>query len=357
MESPGRIISLDLLRGAAAYAVAIPHFFLYRGATDLSLEVASIIAVELFFVLSGFVLAPQIMLFLSSGDPRVLGVFYLRRWMRTLPPYFISLVAISIMAQKLFSLDFAKYAFFVQNVAGPSVISDYFPIAWSLSVEEWYYVAFPLVCIALTRIGRLSPVGCAVVFIAVISILRIAATTEADDWGEHIRRATLFRVDSIAYGFLLYHYRDRAAALGSRVIFLVYLCAGGALVLTTVSIAGHAAWPAKIMFPFLAALWSSSTIALLLALGPAIEKVPCISWTALWAGRLSYSTYLFHAPILMLLGGISFEVGNSILFLGYLISTLGVILAMYVYVERPILDARPTYHIRGRAPAAAPTQT
>src|SRR5262245_26648790 len=59
----GRIDSLDLLRGLAAFAVMIPHFFMYflQDASSLA-EIFSITAVEVFFILSGFVLGPQIML-------------------------------------------------------------------------------------------------------------------------------------------------------------------------------------------------------------------------------------------------------------------------------------------------------
>ena len=58
-----RIESLDLLRGMATFAVMIPHFFMYyvKDASTVA-EIISVTAVEVFFVLSGFVLGPQIVL-------------------------------------------------------------------------------------------------------------------------------------------------------------------------------------------------------------------------------------------------------------------------------------------------------
>ena len=58
----GRVASLDALRGGAAFAVAIAHYLAYRGIGPFRAEAASALAVEIFFTLSGFVLAPQVQL-------------------------------------------------------------------------------------------------------------------------------------------------------------------------------------------------------------------------------------------------------------------------------------------------------
>ena len=55
-----RIISLDLLRGLAAYLVAIPHYFIFMGVDSKFLEFITLFSVEIFFILSGFVLGPQL---------------------------------------------------------------------------------------------------------------------------------------------------------------------------------------------------------------------------------------------------------------------------------------------------------
>ena len=85
---------LDLLRGISGYGVAICHFyaFVYQ---NVFLEYLSFIFVEFFFVLSGFVLFPQLLKILDNKKNLI--IFYKRRWLRTLPLYFICLVTISIM--------------------------------------------------------------------------------------------------------------------------------------------------------------------------------------------------------------------------------------------------------------------
>ena len=145
---PGRVVALDLLRGLAALAVAVPHFFAYRNVFLETAETISVLAVEIFFVLSGYVLAPQILFCLEQGRARYLGVFLARRWMRTVPLYVVALLLISMLGHELGSANFWRYLCYAQNLFRQSNTSDYFAIAWSLSVEEWFYVAFPSLLLA-----------------------------------------------------------------------------------------------------------------------------------------------------------------------------------------------------------------
>ena len=92
-----KINSLDLFRGVAGYGVAISHFYYYF--FDLNFfQFASIFFVEFFFVLSGFVLYPQLLKVYNNSSN--LKVFYVRRWMRTIPPYLLALSAYSIFFLK-----------------------------------------------------------------------------------------------------------------------------------------------------------------------------------------------------------------------------------------------------------------
>src|ERR1700674_530347 len=135
MKGEQRIPALDLLRGFAALAVAVPHFFMVtRAQPSLIWETLSISAVEVFFVLSGFVLGYQILLCAERRDFATLSTFLMRRWMRTIPSYLFALLAVSALAHELFSLDFLRYATYTQNLFFQANTLDYFPVAWSLSV-------------------------------------------------------------------------------------------------------------------------------------------------------------------------------------------------------------------------------
>ena len=139
-----RYSSIDQLRFIAALSVAISHFMISNNGYDLNLEIISSISVEVFFIISGFVLAPQIIKILENNSIKNYRIFLIRRWYRTIPLYVLSLILTSIILNKFFTLDFLKYLLFLQNLIFIWLENDYFSISWSLAVEEWFYILFPL---------------------------------------------------------------------------------------------------------------------------------------------------------------------------------------------------------------------
>ena len=80
---------LDLLRGISGYGVAICHFYAFIF-ENIFLEYLSFVFVEFFFVLSGFVLYPQLIKIFENK--KNMFIFYKRRWLRTIPLYLICLI-------------------------------------------------------------------------------------------------------------------------------------------------------------------------------------------------------------------------------------------------------------------------
>ena len=198
-----RVSALDGLRGLAAFAVAIPHFFMEQHYDDWRLESVSIVAVEIFFILSGYVLAPQIIFCLEAKTWRRIRVFLVRRWMRTLPPYFLALFALSMLTGNLIGWPIVRYATFTQNFFTIDGRTDYFQIAWSLSVEEWFYLIFPIFLISLKSVG-IRPVKAALIFVGLFFAAKLIGLHYDDDWSIYSRRIVAYRLDFIAFGFLLY---------------------------------------------------------------------------------------------------------------------------------------------------------
>jgi peptidoglycan/LPS O-acetylase OafA/YrhL len=344
-----RVASLDFLRGVAALSVAIPHFFMYRHSGGVVAETVSILGVEIFFVLSGYVLAPQIIAF-TIEQPRAgnLGIFLIRRWMRTVPPYLIALLIMSITAHKLFTADFFRYLVYVQNLFGQHNSDDYFSIAWSLSVEEWFYLSFPLLCIAAVSVfpRRLSAaVFACLLYIAAISAARIL-WGDTSHWGSGVRRVVVFRMDAIAWGFLLniavrrIAPLERFSVIGAFNLFVVM--AGIAFTLTFVD----AEQPSRLIeasFPIFAPGFGAGCILLALKLEGAFEKRRWLAEAGLFLGRISYSTYLFHLLVLAAvapwLGGLP-----TLAFLLVYLAVVAVVASlMYTAVEAPILASRPRF--------------
>ena len=104
--------SLDLFRAVAGYGVAICHFYYYIFDIE-NFQFYSIFFVEFFFILSGFVLYPQLAKVYSNK--KNLNIFFLRRWFRTIPLYILALICYSILFNK-FDLDTLKYLFLFKNL-------------------------------------------------------------------------------------------------------------------------------------------------------------------------------------------------------------------------------------------------
>jgi acetyltransferase len=159
-----RLHALDGLRGLAALAVVVLHVWMYTdanfpapGRTDLVDRVIGElrIAVVLFFVLSGFLLAqPWI-----KGRPPTLGRYALRRLARIAPAYWAAVVGSLLVlhgtghGRDIPLHDLPKFIFFAANVF-PETRNQLDPPLWSLHIEVSFYVVLPLIGLALLRARR-----------------------------------------------------------------------------------------------------------------------------------------------------------------------------------------------------------
>jgi peptidoglycan/LPS O-acetylase OafA/YrhL len=347
-----RILALDGLRGWAALSVALPHYLIMQGWHVGTWEPIAIVGVEIFFVLSGFVLAPQILYSLSANTQVRLPVFFTRRWMRTLPPYFLALFVMAILSGHLFDVSFFQHLFFVQNFFSIDDKGDFFMPAWSLAVEEWFYVVFPLYLVIMKRVGR-DITSSALWFIFIFFVAKVLAWWTYPDWFTTARRLVIFRLDSICFGFLLF----LAITRRERMTHAFTLFSAGALITSTLALivifkfveAGSRGLP-EFIFLYIASAFGASLIALSLSCEQAIRTSQALSWSAAWLGRLSYDAYLFHMPLIIAM----LALGTGILasFAGYLVLLIAICVAIYLYFERPILAARPQY-LAASAEAAA----
>jgi len=346
--SDRRIHSLDFVRGGAALGVAIPHFFIEQKFHAPLFEAVSIYAVEIFFVLSGFVLAPQLQLCYELDRAAIYGRFLVRRWMRTLPPYLIALVLFTLTFDRFFSADFVRYALFVQNLTGVGVVNDYFQISWSLSVEEWFYITFPLMIALASRLpGRWRPslMQLAIFFIAAFLIAR-TFFGDFSDWGAQVRRVVAFRLDSIGLGVFLYLLGQRIGkyAPGPSLAFAALaLVAACGVMYAIVTSDGTAP---KHLFFIAASALGASLIVLAQAVEPHLRRMKAAVVLADFLGKISYSTYLFHVLVMIAVApftsGMSLAARLAIFLAGLIVVTT----TFYYLVEDPILRHRPSLRPR-----------
>ena len=208
-------------------------------------------------------------------------------------------------------------------------------------------------------------------FIGTITVLR-QLFGNLDDWGPSVRRVVAFRVDLIAYGFLLYmvvlHHARRAsrwrAALcnpaAAAILFVVAASLAGGLTWRIETAHSHAA---ETLFPFAAAGFGISAILLAYSVRHAFQRSPGLSACCGFLGRVSYSLYLFHLGVAMTiaprLAGLPLGAQVAV----YLSICIALSALFYHFFERPILAMRPGYRqadkpaATGATPLAAPAKS
>ncbi|MET3893499.1 peptidoglycan/LPS O-acetylase OafA/YrhL [Bosea sp. OAE506] len=156
--APERQLTLDGIRGLAASAVLVSHY-LAELPGGIRTFAFGAIAVDVFFVLSGFLIGRLI---LTRHDaPNFFAVFYIRRILRTVPSYLIVLVSFFIIATALpnwasdsDNVPVWSYYTFTQNfffsVHGSTGI-DWLSPTWTLAVEEQFYVVAPAAIVFIPR--------------------------------------------------------------------------------------------------------------------------------------------------------------------------------------------------------------
>src|SRR5271166_635266 len=270
--APGmkRSPALDFLRGAAAFAVAVPHYLTTNAPFRPYADAVAVAGVEVFFVLSGFVLAPQIVDWVIGKPSRNLGVFLARRWMRTIPPYVVALVVVALMTGNLMTADFLRYLFYVENLFGAANWVDFYPVAWSLAVEEWFYLLFaPILFLVARLIGRSDRrLDLAFAAFVIVAIAAVRFFFAPHDWDFDVRRVTLFRIDSIVWGYLLYLMLEKHPApslktqAGSRrlgaLVALVAAATAAELSVAGLAVGGSVA--AQQVFPYSSALFGMAGV-------------------------------------------------------------------------------------------------
>jgi peptidoglycan/LPS O-acetylase OafA/YrhL/lysophospholipase L1-like esterase len=357
-----RSASLDFLRGGAAFAVAIPHYLTANAPFQPFAEAFAIAGVEVFFVLSGFVLAPQIVDWVVDRPWRNLGVFLVRRWMRTIPPYVVALIVIAVLTGNLMSADFVRYLFYVENFFSSANHVDFYPVAWSLAVEEWFYVLFApalfLVARLLGRRDRRLEATFAILVILVVAALRFSIAPH--EWDLNVRRVTLFRIDSIVWGFLLYLALERRAPIALDVasgrwrlpalLALLAVSIPAELFVAIRAVSGDQL--AQHAFPYVSAAFGMICVGVLWR-AEGLFRSRVVRGASFYLGRVSYSVYLFHLLIIMALKPMTGSAPLALQLAIYVLTILAFSTIFFAGFERPILAARPYYGAPWRA--AAPT--
>lgn len=357
-----RVQGLDVLRAAAIVGVLVMHFSLRemtsRGLAPLPItSMLGYFGVELFFVLSGFLIG-GILVDVADGQPglRDWRIFMQRRWMRTLPLYFLWLAVLLVTEPPAADGTHMAmlYASFTQNLAWP-MPQGWFSVSWSLSTEEWFYLLFSAVLLALAafRVRGAVPLACAL-FVVLPLAARYLCVPAGAPFDTGMRQVALFRLDAIAYGVLVAWLHARWPDMlksQKRALFL----AGCVLLLApgdVLALIGER----ELFRPLAPVLLSLTSIGFALWIPAFLDlRIPA-PWLAAVVRRLSDWSYCLYVIHLTVIAFVWSEAGQ--LHLPMLLCTPAALLVSAAlaelsrrFFEAPILRRRPQQPLRPRRAA------
>jgi peptidoglycan/LPS O-acetylase OafA/YrhL len=327
------VFGLDALRALAVSCVVFAHSNVFiapahiaEGALRHALFIGSHVGVEIFFVLSGFLIG-RIVLRAPPRDLTSVGRFWMRRWLRTLPPYLLVLLVLALLfepgAQRV-----ARYLLFLQCSTSMFIPPGFFPVSWSLAVEEWFYLGLPFVVLAV----RANPVAIALLLLAA-TVLRWALLADASF--VFAKYYTWLRFDALLWGVLgaALSLRMPATWQGVRHLAIVPMVVG---VLAVVAIC---VWSAPTDFSMRGPLFTVTSFAFACALPYASQwhaRPGVVAGATRWLAAISYPLYLVHLELLQaaarVLGGWGAMPGiGAALLLAW---------GMHRWLERPLLAWR-----------------
>jgi peptidoglycan/LPS O-acetylase OafA/YrhL len=337
----GEILSLTSVRGVAAFWVVVFHFsevmfgFLPEANILGPLIASGGFAVPLFFILSGYVLGLRYLIKLSSPTIKSVLRFWWLRLGRVYPVHLCTLlVSVIIFTRRGWPTDEGhSVGRLIANLSLTQAwdysyrLSWNYP-SWSISSEWFAYLIFPPLAVALSRVGRASA----------LALLIAACVLSA----------------------CVYSIRQQLAFEGLAVVLPTFV---GGVVLAILIPSGRSSWRthpwaevellAILSLPFIvgsgqaqSSLYLLLFFALVGSLG--VQGNQCMAFWKVtplfYLGEISYSLYMTHAITITLMSRF-FPFGmvqrlpltvRFAVFLGCLVVILGVALAVYFAVERPL---------------------
>jgi peptidoglycan/LPS O-acetylase OafA/YrhL len=359
-----RIHGLDTLRTAAIILVLAYHYMVVVSGKNTFGFMTEIgwAGVDLFFVLSGYLIGNQILSQIAQGRKFSLKTFYIKRLLRTLPNYYVILALYFIFPLALGGSETAsiwRFLSFTQNFGLHP--GQTFTHSWSLCIEEQFYLVLPAIALLIASLKGSRRWGWIAIGAAVVGgmVVRGMAWFEHGqnainnfDYYEHIYYSSFARFDELLPGVAIALLKNFHAITYSKimrkgnVLFVAGLAAVGAVFYLFANFHeikgyGYGFFMTTFGYPLLATSFAILTLAAL-STNSVLHRVrvPGAASIALW----SYAIYLAHKPIFKLAISPLAEMGidtDSMLGIGIIMaaSLIGGWL-LFRLVETPFMDMR-----------------
>jgi len=361
IKTDNRIFGLDVMRAVSIAMVLFSHSSVIypqnHGVLSKLKDMSGFFGIELFFILSGFLVGSSIyklFIYNEYGFGEVKN-FLFHRLLRIIPSYYLVLI-INIIIYLCFAFSLRevwKYFFLMQNVATP--IPAFFPESWSLPVKELGYIlAVLLLYVIVSFFGNFSRKK---IFFSVVLLMLLLSffakvnyhfhsdNLNLSVWSQSVRGVVIYRMDSVLSGLLLgclfferpkFFKRNKLVFAGFGLLFFLLFIASVVVFKLRLD---NAAWFWNIFCLPLASV-------IVLMLFPIMldwKKGPKRLVTPVkFACDISYSVYLIHYSIVLFLMMRWFDLKSytqselHFFTLFYLTVTLLLSVVFYHFFEKPI---------------------
>jgi peptidoglycan/LPS O-acetylase OafA/YrhL len=348
------------VEGLRAVAVLLVVLF-HSGVSAIS---GGFIGVDVFFVISGFVITGVLLRERASTGSTSLLAFYGRRCRRIIPAatlviivtVFLSYFFLSSVEGSRTATDGLWAAVFLANVhfvaTGTNYLGSQLPPSplqnfWSLAVEEQFYVVYPTLFLLLAGIrARVSlRLRLAILLILVIAASLVFSVLDTSNNATGAYFSPFTRAWELALGALVAVATPWLVKLPVRLCAIMTWVGLGAILGTAFVFTSHTAYPGSLVsIPVVGA-------ALIIAGGMRTSRFgveTILGLAPLRAlGRLSYSLYLWHWPILILAAEHGAQSSPSFpQSLGWVLLALAASALTYYLVENPIRHAKTLFRVR-----------
>ncbi|MFD0861213.1 acyltransferase family protein [Sungkyunkwania multivorans] len=367
-----RIFGLDIVRAIAILLILISHTSLLiapanTGLFTTAIKLGGAIGVDIFFVLSGYLIGGILLrnIIQGKGGFGHFLYFWIRRWFRTLPNYYLILLVNILLGIFVFSdlaEDYLSYFFFLQNFNGPQ--SNFFTESWSLSIEEFSYVLGPLLLFfLLNAFGLRRGKSCFLFTTAVVIVLFIGSkfwyhfniqNVDYSFWSANVRKTVIYRLDSIYYGFLgayaisfipfVKKYASLLFAAGIGLLIGIH----GFMFFKSFTVTSHPMFYNVFYLPSI-----SVAVLLMMFKMNAVTKAPMpIVRTVTFVSLTSYSIYLLNYSIVLLLlqkylATPETLLGKMMLIIVFWSLTISFSYILYAFYEKPMMKLRDHHFFVG----------
>jgi peptidoglycan/LPS O-acetylase OafA/YrhL len=306
-----RLAGLDTLRALAIALVLMSHYngFVSQAPTFGIIGSIGWAGVDLFFVLSGYLIGNQLLAPAARGESLDLKTFFARRLLRTLPNYYAVLAVYLLLPDSPIAgksmAPVWRYLSFTQNFG--LHYGETFTHSWSLCIEEQFYLVLPLAVLALVGKRRSPRLLWCALFAAIgagMMARGMAFMDGKDVFAAPVYYSSFCRFDELLPGVaiaMLKNFHPTAFARIQRhgnALLVTGLALAAAVLYGVMNEAPSAFMASAFGFSLVAASFALLTCA---ALSPGSLlsrlRIPGTASLALW----SYAVYLVHKPVFMAL--------------------------------------------------------